>query len=51
MLKPSGALGDAEAAAICEIAPVRGRTSYWVKIYKKAARDAIARHLGMFLAP
>jgi phage terminase small subunit len=50
-LKPPDDLGDAEAAAICEIVPGTRSGTYRVKFYdKKAALDAIARHLGMFPA-
>jgi phage terminase small subunit len=51
VLKPPDELGSAEAAAICEIAPGARPGTYRVKFYnKKAALDAIARHLGMFPA-
>ena len=51
MLKPPDELGDAEAAAICEIAPGTRPGAHRVRFYdKKAALDAIARHLGMFPA-
>ena len=51
VLKPPDELGDAEAAAICEIAPGARSGTYRVKFYdKKAALDAITRHLGMFPA-
>lgn len=50
-LKPPDELGAAEAAAICEIAPGARSGTIRVKFYdKKAALDAIARHLGMFPA-
>jgi phage terminase small subunit len=51
VLKPPDGLGDAAAAAICEIAPGARPGTIRVKFYdKKAALDAIARHLGMFPA-
>ena len=51
VLKPPDGLGDAETAAICEIAPGTRPGAYRVRFYdKKAALDAIARHLGMFSA-
>jgi len=44
-------LTDADAAAISEIAAGASAGTYRVKFYdKKAALDAIARHLGMFPA-
>ena len=50
-LKSPDGLGDTETAAICEIAPGTRPGTYRVKLYdKKAALDAIARHLGMFPA-
>ncbi len=50
-LKPPDELGDADAASICEIVPGTRSGTYRVKFYdKKAALDAIARHLGMFPA-
>jgi len=53
VLKTPETLSDADAAAISEITPAAGGTgSYRVKLYdKKAALDAIARHLGMFVQP
>ncbi|HEY3910403.1 MAG TPA: terminase small subunit [Stellaceae bacterium] len=53
VLKTPGMLSDADAAAISEITPAAGGSgSYRVKLYdKKAALDAIARHLGMFVQP
>jgi len=50
VLKTPEALSDADAAAISEITPAGpGSRQYRVKLYdKKAALDAIARHLGMF---
>jgi hypothetical protein len=48
VLKPPDQLGDAEAAAICEIVPGPRSGTTRVKLYdKKAALDALARHLGM----
>ena len=50
-LKSPDQLSDAEAAAIREIAPGARPGAYRVKSYdKKAALDAIARHLGIFPA-
>jgi phage terminase small subunit len=50
-LKPSEELGEAEAAAICEIVPGARPRTWRVKVYdKKAALDALARHLGLFPA-
>jgi phage terminase small subunit len=53
VLKTPETLSDADAAAISEITPAAGGSgSYRVKFYdKKAALDAIARHLGMFVQP
>lgn len=53
VLKTPEMLSDADAAAISEITPTAGASgSYRVKLYdKKAALDAIARHLGMFVQP
>jgi hypothetical protein len=50
VVKESGILDKAVTAAISEIAPAGpNKTQYRVKLYdKKAALDAIARHLGMF---
>ena len=49
-LKTPGALSDAEAAPISEIARPAPKRGQRVKLYdKKAALDAIARHLGMFV--
>ena len=50
MPKTPAALTEADAAAISEIVPAgAGSRQYRVKLYdKKAALDAIARHLGMF---
>jgi hypothetical protein len=52
VLKTPETLSDADAAAISEItAAGTGGRRYRVKLYdKKAALDAIARHLGMFAA-
>ena len=51
VLKTPEALSDADAAAISEITGAGGG-NYRVKLYdKKAALDAIARHLGMFVRP
>ena len=45
-------LSDADVAAISEIVPGIGSGHSRVKLYdKKAALDAIARHLGMFPLP
>ena len=46
-------MSDADVAAISEIVPgARAKASVRVKLYdKKAALDAIARHLGMFPLP
>ncbi|HVC56397.1 MAG TPA: terminase small subunit [Stellaceae bacterium] len=45
-------LSDEDAAAISEIVPGAGSGHSRVKLYdKKAALDAIARHLGMFPLP
>jgi phage terminase small subunit len=51
VLKTPEALSDADAAAISEItAAGAGSKNYRVRLYdKKAALDAIARHLGMFV--
>jgi hypothetical protein len=51
VLKTPEALSDADAAAISEITTAGGGSrQYRVKLYdKKAALDAIARHLGMFV--
>lgn len=53
VLKRPAALDDADAAAISEITEAgAGSGNYRVKLYdKKAALDAIARHLGMFVRP
>lgn len=53
VLKTPEMLSDADAAAISEITPTAGGNgNYRVKLYdKKAALDAIARHLGMFVQP
>ncbi len=53
VLKTHDALNDADAAAISEITTAgAGSGGYRVKLYdKKAALDAIARHLGMFVRP
>jgi len=50
VLKTPEALTDADAAAISEVITAgAGSRQYRVKLYdKKAALDAIARHLGMF---
>ena len=52
VLKSTGALSAADTAAISEITTSgAGSGNYRVKLYdKKAALDAIARHLGMFPA-
>ena len=50
VLKTPEALSDADAAAISEITAGAGSRNYRVRLYdKKAALDAIARHLGMFV--
>ena len=50
VIKPPDEISDGDAAAISEIAPGAAGT-YRIKFYdKKAALDAIARHLGMFPA-
>jgi terminase small subunit-like protein len=53
VLKTTGALSEADTAAISEITTSgAGSRNYRVKLYdKKAALDAIARHLGMFVPP
>jgi phage terminase small subunit len=52
VVKTPEALSDADAAAISEIAAGAGSGGQRVKLYdKKAALDAIARHLGMFARP
>ena len=53
VLKSTGALSAADTAAISEITTSgAGSGNYRVKLYdKKAALDAIARHLGMFVRP
>ena len=53
VLKTTGALSEADTAAISEITTSgAGSGNYRVKLYdKKAALDAIARHLGMFVQP
>jgi len=49
-VKAPESLSEADAAAISEIVAGAGAGKYRVKLYdKKAALDAIARHLGMFL--
>jgi hypothetical protein len=51
-IKPAGQLSDADVAAVSEIVPGTGSGHSRVKLYdKKAALDAIARHLGMFPLP
>jgi hypothetical protein len=52
-LKQSGGMSEGDVAPIQEIvADASGSRPYRVKLYdKKAALDAIARHLGMFPAP
>lgn len=50
VLKNPEELSDEDAAAISEVVAAGGAGNYRVKLYdKKAALDAIARHLGMFL--
>jgi hypothetical protein len=52
VFKSAEALSGADTAAISEITPAGERGKYRIKLYnKKAALDAIARHLGMFPAP
>ena len=52
MIKPPNELSDDDVAAISEIVPGVGSGQARVKFYdKKAALDAIARHLGMFPLP
>jgi hypothetical protein len=51
-IKRLDTLSQADAAAISEIVPGTGAAHSRVKLYdKKAALDAIARHLGMFPLP
>ncbi len=51
-IKPLDQMTDADLAAICEIVPGADPEHSRVKLYdRKAALDAIARHLGMFPAP
>lgn len=51
VVKAPNDLTDADAAAISEIVAGAAAGTYRVKLYdKKAALDAIARHLGMFPA-
>ena len=51
-IKPLGEMTDADLTAICEIVPGADPEHSRVKLYdRKAALDAIARHLGMFPAP
>ena len=52
VIKSLGELSDNDVAAISEIVPGIGSGRSRVKLYdKKAALDAIARHLGMFPLP
>ena len=52
VVKDSGKLTPAESAAVAEIVAGAAGGGTRVKLYdKKAALDAIARHLGMFPAP
>jgi hypothetical protein len=52
IIKPLEKLSDEDVAAISEIVPGIGEGPSRVKLYdKKAALDAIARHLGMFPPP
>ena len=52
IIKSLGELSDDDVAAISEIVPGIGSGHPRVKLYdKKAALDAIARHLGMFPPP
>lgn len=53
MLKTPEALAEADAAAISEITTVGSQSrNFRVKLHdKKAALNAIARHLGMFARP
>ena len=51
-IKPLNEMSDADVAAISEIVPGSDPEHSRVKLYdRKAALDAIARHLGMFPAP
>jgi Terminase small subunit len=51
-LKPPGEISEADLAAISEIVPGSDPKRPRVKLYdRKAALDAIARHLGMFPLP
>ena len=51
-IKPLNEMTDADMAAISEIVPGADPEHSRVKLYdRKAALDAIARHLGMFPAP
>jgi len=51
-IKPLGEMSDADLAAISEIVPGPDPEHPRVKFYdRKAALDAIARHLGMFPLP
>jgi phage terminase small subunit len=52
IIKPLEKLNDDDVAAISEIVPGIGSGHPRIKLYdKKAALDAIARHLGMFPLP
>lgn len=52
VIKALGELNDDDVAAISEIVPGIGSGHSRIKLYdKKAALDAIARHLGMFPLP
>ena len=51
-IKPLEAMSDADVAAISEIVPGSDPEHSRIKLYdRKAALDAIARHLGMFPLP
>ena len=51
-IKPFGEMSDADVAAISDIVPGSDPEHPRVKLYdRKAALDAIARHLGMFPLP
>ena len=51
-VRDDGTMSDDDAAAIAQLTPAPGGKGVRVKLYdKKAALDAIARHLGLFARP
>lgn len=51
-VRDHGEMSDDDAAAIAQVTPAPGGKGVRVKLYdKKAALDAIARHLGLFARP